>query len=694
MDGQEKTFESPYKEVFGKIGYYRANSFDESFHNYLDQKLEEAEKGLKTPADLLRDLDYNYARYRQYAGNDLNNSYAGSENKVINNPDYVKNYEENKSKRTEIEIKVGAGILSVIGAVFVIVALVYFGTYFLDEIFQGIAIFAGAAIIILLSELLLEKRLPYLAHIMTGIGFCGLYFGAIFSCAKLKMYDHIVAIGIIFAIALVNVLFARFRKSPVMEIVCAAGGVSFAYALGNGVAPGVASFNDVYILAAATFIIVNLVLFIAPYKTGFRTSKIIRLVFVTVTAFYMYYADEFSRIPFEYMKGMAVLSILTVLIAYAFNTPDMSLKVVSLVSAALMCLMIPQGHYEVDLGLWISVIGLLIACFVPFLIMIKKKEKWAPYSLFMITLPVIFWGFSEEMLIVLVTIGVLVVSKLLLSVKELAPTDAIITVIALITAIVYRENLLAYIILAVALIGAIMCTRLKLFHEFILLAGGLTFALLMDYYPSVLKMPVWMSVVFVLLLLFNLIPTMQVKGTLVYNIISVVMIGFGIILAPLSDYDGWDLIVLLCTAALAGILVCLVFLRKKFLMDTNARYIILAVVLTYLALFMDIGNLWISISLMAVAFIVIAVGCVANRFELRIYGLVLSLAVCVKVAFYDFKNESEFNRMIVFLVVGLLAIAISFVYLILEKKEQNELKALKAAKEKENIPCEGQQQSL
>ena len=108
----------------------------------------------------------------------------------------------------------------------------------------------------------------------------------------------------------------------------------------------------------------------------------------------------------------------------------------------------------------------------------------------------------------------------------------------------------------------------------------------------------------------------------------------------------------------------------------------MAAVLTYLGFFMKIDPLWISISLMAVAFVTIAIGCIANRFEARIYGLVLSLAVCVKVAWLDYADESNFKRMIVFLVVGLIAIAISFVYLILESREQKQLKALK---EKERI---------
>jgi len=142
------------------------------------------------------------------------------------------------------------------------------------------------------------------------------------------------------------------------------------------------------------------------------------------------------------------------------------------------------------------------------------------------------------------------------------------------------------------------------------------------------------------------------------------------LLAPANDYDGYKEIVVVASAAFIGLLTCVIVLRKPFGLDTPGRYIIMSAILTYLGLFLKVDPLWISISLMIVAFLTIAVGCIANRFEVRIYGLVLSLLICIKVAFWDFKNSSDFNRMIVFLVVGLLAIAISFVYMLLESHEQ------------------------
>lgn len=672
----------PYSAVFEKINFLRSNTVDSSFHEYLDVRADEASRGLKTPDDLMTDLDANYQRYLQIMANANPNANVNvNANSAVNvNSAYVANYSKQKVKRNEVEIKVGAGILSVIGALFLLVALVYFGTYFLNDIFQGVLIFAAGAVVILVSEIVLEKRLPKFAHVVTGLGFSALYFSAVFSCMYLHMFDFTVALLVILCIALVNVLFARIRKSPVMEIVCSAGSVAYIYAIGD-------VSHDQFVLLGALMLIVNLVLFIAPYKKEYTASKIIRLVFVFISCGYL--LDLTYKLDFLYYEGFIILTIFVMMIAYCFNTQNMGIKATDLSLIGILAFEVTRFEKTLELNsdLLIEVCALFAICLLCFFIMIKKKEKWSAYSLFILTVLVLTTNLKDDNLTVLVALVTLLISKLLIGVKELTPIDAIITVMSLLIAC-RTDNPLSYAIAGVAIIGAIMCTRIKLFHEYILLVFSVPFvfngikALKGDF--SYLFLPVWLLVVLILVLMFNLIPTMQVKGSKAYNITTVAFLASGILLAPVFGYKGTEQIVVLCSCVLIATIACLVLFRKKFMMNTGARYIILAVTLTYLALFMDIGNLWISISLMAVAFVLIAIGCIANRFELRIYGLVLSLLVCAKVAFYDFKNESEFNRMIVFFVVGLLAIGISFVYLILEKMQQKELKAMK---EKEIVPC-------
>lgn len=77
----------------------------------------------------------------------------------------------------------------------------------------------------------------------------------------------------------------------------------------------------------------------------------------------------------------------------------------------------------------------------------------------------------------------------------------------------------------------------------------------------------------------------------------------------------------------------------------------------------------------------IALGCVGIGFiqkdkTERICGLVMAIFVCGKLVLYDFREVEMIYRMIVFLVVGVLALSISFIYILLEKnmdKKRREL---------------------
>lgn len=78
-----------------------------------------------------------------------------------------------------------------------------------------------------------------------------------------------------------------------------------------------------------------------------------------------------------------------------------------------------------------------------------------------------------------------------------------------------------------------------------------------------------------------------------------------------------------------------------------------------------------SILLMIVGLFGIILGFVQRDRKLRIYGLVLSMLMCLKIALFDFRVES-LQRIILFLVTGLAALGISGVYALMEKKYQKE----------------------
>lgn len=84
-----------------------------------------------------------------------------------------------------------------------------------------------------------------------------------------------------------------------------------------------------------------------------------------------------------------------------------------------------------------------------------------------------------------------------------------------------------------------------------------------------------------------------------------------------------------------------------------------------LALFMTseftttVSNIVFSITLMAAAFIYVWIGFKFNAIEVRRYGLILSLIVCGKLLIVDFYYFQSLMKSVLFLVVGIIALAIS-----------------------------------
>ena len=685
----ENVSTSPYAEAYRKIGYYRANSSDASFHAYLDKKLEEAEKGLVLPNQLCYDLDVNYARYQEVLKSRAQSTQTeghGNETVYVNAGEEAANAlseAEKKKKRTELEVKIGVGVLSAIGAAFILVALIYFGKYFLDDIYLGILVYAIGFVCILISEIVLEKKVPSVAHVITGLGFLALFTATVFSTISLNMFEFEIAAAVIFAIAIFNIVFAKIRKSPVLEAACSLGTFGSLYLCKDTMS------LEQFMIIGGLILLINLILFITVNSDSVKASKLIRLFVFAVSVFALLSETSgLKTVEGFYRMGFLVLAVFVVFMLYAVNTEDMVTKCTCLAVIGAFSLMTLGRSFELDMRTLVFAGGYFIVCLLSFLAMLKKKEKWSACSVFLL---VMFCGAvnlvsEHESITLLVLIVVLVVSKALSSVEATNITDTILTVMGFVCAVHYCKDPLSYVIVGVLFIGCFMAKRFKLFYEISFTVGAIAFAA--ATVPKAYTIPVLLLILFILLLVFNLVEGMQVRGTKVYNICVVSVMGLATLCLPLQNRSDMDELIVCIAALVIGLACILTVFRKKFFMETKARYMILAVFLTYVACFSGLGRLWISVSLMAVAFVMIAVGCIANRFEIRLYGLILSLLVCVKVAFYDFKSEDEFSRMIVFLVVGVLAIAISAIYLILEKKEQKELKALRAQNGEYAAPAE------
>ena len=120
----------------------------------------------------------------------------------------------------------------------------------------------------------------------------------------------------------------------------------------------------------------------------------------------------------------------------------------------------------------------------------------------------------------------------------------------------------------------------------------------------------------------------------------------------------------------AGLSYILVAVREQNGFKGVNRYLMLMIYLTFMIFSVEVDiPVVISIALMTLAFFSVGLGFYLKQRPVRIYGLSLAILTCFKIALYDFSGVSNNNRIILFLVSGILALSISFIYIRLEKKE-------------------------
>ena len=88
--------------------------------------------------------------------------------------------------------------------------------------------------------------------------------------------------------------------------------------------------------------------------------------------------------------------------------------------------------------------------------------------------------------------------------------------------------------------------------------------------------------------------------------------------------------------------------------------------------------------LMFVALVCVALGFLMKQKAVRIYGLVLAMFVCIKLAIFDIADAATLTKTIMYFVVGVLALIIAGVYIVMEmvllKKSQAAEGQIAAAK--------------
>ena len=229
---------------------------------------------------------------------------------------------------------------------------------------------------------------------------------------------------------------------------------------------------------------------------------------------------------------------------------------------------------------------------------------------------------------------------------------------------------LQYLLLAIMGVSTLFLLYHKTLMEMLLLImlEGLA---VIGFEDVAIGLPLGLLFVLILLVLFIFFEHLRDEQFYIFKYASAAVSGLLVVcsLQIASKY-----FVSLIMVLLLGIALIFVLFNESYRLggDSNklVRNLTLGIFLTFMIFAFRIDRPVItSVLLMVLAIICVGAGFVVKQKPVRLYGLLLALFVCAKLILFDFSGSGQSEKIVLFAVVGLLAIGISYLYMRLEKQE-------------------------
>ena len=669
MNGKQK------EEVKARLLHLRRISKDPYYDQYLNQMLRDLESEKATPAQVAKEADRTYRLYQERMAQQ-----KGQEGDA-----------QQASSGSTAEFKIGAGIFSVIGAVFVLTAFIIFGINFLQGIWQGICLYVVSVIVVMLSELLIKRISQKACSVITAIGIGGLFISTIINYGVLGNINEPVALGITLVIALFAILLSRKKDSASIRLITVLGCYICFF-------PRQYYDSDIIFLCKALMLlIVNGVGILLPNQKNRKTISGVHMAScamfmgsMAIFAFSVYAVSPVLRVAGYVLGGLIPLNLI-----YLREKEDSKTYIniiydvclgIAFVSFVILFALVDyeagtasqiKAFHDLLMGLQVFAVS-----FIFFILWGQDRRKWVQHYYMSGTLLLLAFtigGFvsdeTNNMTVgrIFTSAGILAIfllARLLSNVKELIALDCILEVIVVLFGLSLAfggEVGYGWLFAVVLFLALFRGKRLLLFHEIAILLFFSSSALFPT--KNSLFLPAQIGTLFLLFLLINHLPRLKERSHLPYNIVSAVVIfiySVGIVF-----WEGkWINII---TMLLGAVAIAVMF-RPGYRMEIPRKYFLVwgyLIVMILLARF-PVPAIT-SALLMLVAMGCIAVGFLKKDKVYRIFGLVMALFVCAKLIVFDFLVLETLTKVIIFFIVGIVALAISFLYIYLERKDEKKV---------------------
>lgn len=667
-------------------------SEDPYYDQYLNQMLRDLESGKATPSQVSREADRTYKLYQQRMSRKLMQEKAGKGAPSADGKtgERTPSGPGQKAEHADtFEFKIGAGIFSMVGAVFVLAAFVIFGFNFLEGVWQGVCLYAASLAMILLSELLIRRLNERFSQVITGIGISCLYISTVINYMVLKNINGIAASIITLVAALFTILLGRKKDAAFIRVISFLGCyICFL---------PIREFDTPFDLLVMTgiLLIINMVSVFFPNQRNEGVISAVHLIAHTVftwAATVLLLAKE-TDILYVALFVIASLIIVNTIYFRQKEKDEFYLKLIfSIVLGFMAVFLVCVGCFEHGIEdealllfnkLLTEVMAAAIAV-VFFILWGSDQRRWIQYY-FTAAIVVLFNGFSDYRLETAIgIIAVFVLTRLLYKVRDLEVLDCILTIIMVLQGLYMCKTWYVIPFAAALFLSAFVIRRRAVFHEIVLSVGfvmGLCFQ-----FDGNWTLPACVGILFFFFLLFNHLPWLKEVKQQPYNITNISLAGCLCLCTVYCDQYYYNVITML-----VGAVMILVAFRARYGLAAPRKYLLLAGFLVY----MIFASHFETPVIVSVLLMVVAIGCVAAGFLLgdkvyRICGLIMAILVCVKLVVYDFGELESLPKAVLFLAVGVIALGISFLYIYLEKREDKEDKEDREEKEKmpENTEAE------
>lgn len=622
------------------------------FSRYVTQMKKDLEEGVATPLQVEREADRSYAEYQRRMRD--------------------REAAQPELKTKSVEFKIGIHVFSLIGALFILAAFVTFGFYFLKGAFQGICIYVAALALVLFSELFLRRKMQKFAGFITGIGIGCLYAANIVNYLVLHFVNGIIAVLLTLLIAAATIWLSRKRDSVVIRLIGLIGCYVCLYPI-----HGFETELSFFVLTVILFI-VNVAGVLFPNQSRAAAILAVHAALNVIFTGALLIIAGLDHVQATYLAALLLSSFIFMeIMAFVNRKREKDNEIFTITCIGSGFLLFMMFLLETITGE--QLVGLIMAAvtaavsMVFFLLWEKEDEKKWAQVYFAAGLFLLIGAFSDQPVEQTITAGVIfLIARIGNRQRQLTALEAIAAVAVGLTGIGLSGSVYAYILAALLVLLSFRINKLHVFHEIVTTASVLVIWFLKCEWFRLYNWgmdgkwfyPVAVLLLMLLFLLFHHLPGLRDKKQEVYNIVSLCFIGIFCLL-PLFEGHLWTRIAIMAAGTLAAFLL----LRKRYGLYWKGNTLLWAGFFSLYSITGNFGSPVVSsILIMAAAFFLVGIGFRHKEKMERITGLVLAALVCLKLVLYDFREAELLYRMIVFLIVGVMALGISFLYMFLEKK--------------------------